>query len=552
MSVISIQVILIVGCQRSGTTLLGQILGSHPNAVLIDEDDGATPLALALCSSGCLDPDLLRPALLKARTKYRDDDRITAEGDLGHGITHVVLKAPNATYELEALQRLTQPPRLLFAVRDVRDVVASIARLPHIMMVANQVRRIRGNPAAAQRFSSDLERLDKADLAAHVGSAIVWRIKNSYQDQFTSAPLDAMLVRYEEVVGDTELATSRLYQHVGLQSLAHPGHPDVMRGMGPGLTLRSRPVDSASVQRWQRSLTPTQEQEVWDEAGDLMRTFGYERTPAIRPKSNLLGSVLASPVIATGRGGSGTRLLSLVLQQLGVFMGNRLNKSADSIEWVDLIYEMAIKRMAANCPASPSWKGELHARAATVLDEGKWSGTRWGWKLPESMLVLPELAEAHPDAVFIHLVRDPLDTCLRRTHMTSRTGNPIGNAALAAAYRQLGWKRPPADDPDHIRNAASWVMQVGAMRAHVATSGLRCLELTYERLVENPQSVADNVAAFLCLDRAAVVLPVDFNRVRQWSLDDPRASEVWEICGEVASLYGYRLPELACQGLIDA
>ena len=29
--------VFIVGCQRSGTTLTGQILGAHPNAILLDE-----------------------------------------------------------------------------------------------------------------------------------------------------------------------------------------------------------------------------------------------------------------------------------------------------------------------------------------------------------------------------------------------------------------------------------------------------------------------------------------------------------------------------------
>lgn len=543
MSVTPIQTVLIVGCQRSGTTLLGQILGSHPNAVLIDEDDGATALALALCASGSLDPDLLGPALLRARAKYREGSRISADGELGSGITHLVLKAPNATYSLEALQQLAQPPRLLFAVRDARDVVASIARLPHISMVANQARRIRANPAAAQRFSRDLERLEDPDLATHVGSAIVWRVKNSYHEPFTSAPLDAMLVRYEDLVSDTSKACERVYPHVGLPQPMQSRHEDVMRGMGPGLTSRARPVDAASVQRWQRSLTPTQEEQIWAETGDLMQTLGYVRTPATRPASSVPQDVLTSPIIVTGRGGSGTRLLSVVMQQLGVFMGNRLNQSADSIEWVDLIYEMAIKRMAANRAPPASWKEELHARAAGVLDKGAWTiGTPWGWKLPESMLVLPELAEAHPGAVFVHLVRDPLDTCLRRTHMTSRTGNPIGDATLGAAYRQLGWQRSPAQDPDHLRNAASWVMQVGAMRAHVAASGHRCLELTYEQLIGNPQSAADRLSAFLCMDPVTVDLPVDFNRARQWSPGDPRASEVWEICGEVASLYGYCPP----------
>src|SRR5690606_41876906 len=36
--------------------------------------------------------------------------------------------------------------------------------------------------------------------------------------------------------------------------------------------------------------------------------------------------------------------------------------------------------------------------------------------------------------------------------------------ALAKAYAALGWTQDPASDPDHIRNAASWWLQVDAFR----------------------------------------------------------------------------------------
>lgn len=37
------RVVAIVGCQRSGTTLTGQIVGAHPQAFLVDEFDGLYP-----------------------------------------------------------------------------------------------------------------------------------------------------------------------------------------------------------------------------------------------------------------------------------------------------------------------------------------------------------------------------------------------------------------------------------------------------------------------------------------------------------------------------
>src|SRR5690606_16599413 len=276
--------------------------------------------------------------------------------------------------------------------------------------------------------------------------------------------------------------------------------------------------------------------------GALMQDLGYRRDPAETPArgTRVEEAALDAPVIATGRGGSGTRILSSVLQQLGVFLGNQLNKSEDSIEWVDLIYEMSVKATADDAGPPGGWRPELHARAASILGGGTWQhGTPWGWKLPATMLDADTLSTALPGSKFIHLVRDPLDTCLRRTHMTSRCDNPVGKSTLARAYAALGWTQDPASDPDHIRNAASWWLQVDAFRRLAPELQGRCLEIRYEDLCDDPQGGADRIAAFLGLPRQGVELSVDDARRRRWTIGDPRTHDVWRICGEVASQYGY-------------
>src|SRR5438105_15484142 len=47
--------------------------------------------------------------------------------------------------------------------------------------------------------------------------------------------------------------------------------------------------------------------------------------------------------IFTGRGGSGTRLLSQLSTDAGVFLGNEVNRSGESVEWVDLVYRMGVE-----------------------------------------------------------------------------------------------------------------------------------------------------------------------------------------------------------------
>ena len=129
-----------------------------------------------------------------------------------------------------------------------------------------------------------------------------------------------------------------------------------------------------------------------------------------------------------------------------MFLGNRFNeKCEDSMEWVDLVYELSVrKQTGAGLPSDGPWQGELQRRARHVLGKGNWcEGQEWGWKLPETMLVVPEMCRAFRRARVLHLVRHPVDACLRRTHLTSRMGHPVGATTLHAAYRRLGWERDP-------------------------------------------------------------------------------------------------------------
>src|SRR5262249_11862150 len=83
--------------------------------------------------------------------------------------------------------------------------------------------------------------------------------------------------------------------------------------------------------------------------------------------------VMSSPslddvVLFTGRGGSGTRLLSQLAQALGIFIGNQVNRSGDSIEWVQPIYGMAIEAAASlELPSGSQYRDALRDTAARVM-----------------------------------------------------------------------------------------------------------------------------------------------------------------------------------------
>lgn len=256
-------------------------------------------------------------------------------------------------------------------------------------------------------------------------------------------------------------------------------------------------------------------------------------------------SILSQPVVATGRGGSGTRLLSMLLQEHGVFLGNRLNGSEDSIEWIEVQYEFAVSKLTDGAPVRGRWHEALSGCAENILTRGQRKEEQlWGWKLPETMLILPEVVHAFPNAKIVHLVRHPVDTCLRSTHVTSRTDHPVGAATLRAAYSWLGWRGDPGDDDDYIRNSASWVFQVqGAIQFGRELGSNRYLEIRFEDLCADAQTVSDAIARFLDIPEtsSAVGGIIDSKRRRNWVEGDKRALEVWSICGEIGKTLGYDL-----------
>ena len=63
---------------------------------------------------------------------------------------------------------------------------------------------------------------------------------------------------------------------------------------------------------------------------------------------------LDCPVVLLGRGGSGTRVLSQIAQQMGIFLGNDINVSGDSVEWVGPIYDLAVATCTGDKP-DPDW-----------------------------------------------------------------------------------------------------------------------------------------------------------------------------------------------------
>ena len=544
--------VIVTGCQRSGTSMVGQIIGAHPHALLIDEDEGLMRWAKALLAGDRSHRRRFPGLIRRAAKKYSAEHPTLADGRfktprLHPDITHLVLKAPNLTYDHREIARLEQPVSIVHPVRDPRAVAASIATLRRVDILSNQLRLLKAQPDRAARYAPQIALLDHPGTPLHVKRAILWQIKSTAFDQFAEAGLSPLVIQYEKCVADPEDYARKLADHVGLPFAEEmTDHAARLHGSGPGMLDRDRPVDRKSLHKWQYVLAPDQERDILETVGASMKLLGYGPKPlpriSVRPERIETGQ-LHSPVIVTGRGGSGTRLISNMVGDCGVFRGKQLNISEDSMEWVVPIYEIAIAQQLEQGESTAERSSFLQSVADRILSESSVSAERlWGFKLPESMLIMPHLLAAFPNAKVIHLVRHPVTSSLRRTHLTSRPDNPIGRAVCAAAYRQSGRDRVNIDrDPDWMRNAITWNYQVGPVASLGRTlSPDRYLELKFEDLCADPHKTAAQVRHFLGSPTDEVsTVKIGKLRSRSWRRILPHKQAVWDMCEPTARMLGY-------------
>jgi Sulfotransferase family len=270
------RVVVIIGCQRSGTTLTGQIIGAHPRAFLVDETDGLHPWFQAQALGRIEESSLERTMLASASVKYRPaNGRSEQRGQDGQPIT-LVLKAPNLTYDIELLARMRVPTSIVYPVRDPRAVVASMQRLSGIDFVGNQLRLINEHPLCSERFPAEFRIIQDAAKPIWLRQAAVWRIKTSMSQYCKDLGLPTTQFRYEDLIGNPDSVISRILTECQLADgpetrSAHLAY----RGKGPGGTDRTRSIDAASLFEWRNSLTEAAQADILRVAGARAVEFGY-------------------------------------------------------------------------------------------------------------------------------------------------------------------------------------------------------------------------------------------------------------------------------------
>jgi hypothetical protein len=273
--------VFVVGCQRSGTTLLQKMLDVHPD-LAVTCDSEFIPRVLA--EAGAQEDVRLEPELVDLAVRYRSrSDRAgfkklelpeaTARGLAAQastfggfvsllfdevaarrGKTRAGDKTPDYALRMPLLHALFPWARFVHIVRDGRDVALSLRDWS-----------VRGGPRGPARFEVWAEE-------PFAACALWWAgmVTTAERDGGGLAPGQYLLVRYEELVSDPEATLSRVTDFLGLPFASE-------------MLLHRRPT--AGRRDWRNQMERREVAVFESLAGDVLEMMGYERvTSAVAPE----------------------------------------------------------------------------------------------------------------------------------------------------------------------------------------------------------------------------------------------------------------------------
>jgi hypothetical protein len=216
-----------------------------------------------------------------------------------------------------------------------------------------------------------------------------------------------------------------------------------------------------------------------------------------------------------GVGGSGTRVGAALLQMLGYYIGDDLNEPLDNL-WFTLLFKRRsvllenetdfrrlvslfrtrmsgrinvsdahiVERLVRNDRQQHS-KDWLRQRAASFLrgDTSRQDGQPWGWKEPNTHIVIERMFEFELELRYIHFVRHPIDMAL------SENQNQLEN------WGPIVLDHDVAIDPR--QSLAYWCAVHRRVASFLRRWPERIMILDFDALCDNPDSYCIEIASFL-------------------------------------------------------
>jgi Sulfotransferase family len=280
--------LFIVGCPRSGTTLLGRMVDAHPDVAVIHEGRFVPDFferRRGLTPDGFVTPALVEELL--AHRPFRnvsvsrdeleglvgDGDRVPYADFVGaifdlHGRTQgkrlVGDKTPHYVRSLPTLHDLWPAAKIVHLIRDGRDVSQSVLGW----------RKVAERGGSVARFAAYRE-----DPVATVACWWEWFVRLGREDGSALGPATYHEIRYESLVAEPAAECERLCDFLDVP------YDDRMVGFHEGRERDDPGLDAKKAWRrvtpglrdWRSEMPPTDVERFEAAAGDLLDELGYER-----------------------------------------------------------------------------------------------------------------------------------------------------------------------------------------------------------------------------------------------------------------------------------
>jgi hypothetical protein len=242
------RLVFVIGSPRSGTTFLGESIGSQPGFVDLSE---VTPLKAAL-------PTLADASEDEAARRIRQILERVRRLALARRL-RAVEQTPEMSFFVSAALEAYPSARAVHIVRDGRDVVSSLIERGWLTTDHEDAddAGLRYGPHA--RFWVEQERADEFHGASEATRAAwAWRRYVTAARRSTDRTLE---IRYESLVADPTATAAAVAGHLGSDPTP----------LAEAFSL----VHGRSVGRWRDALSADQVADVEREAGPLLRELGY-------------------------------------------------------------------------------------------------------------------------------------------------------------------------------------------------------------------------------------------------------------------------------------
>lgn len=226
----------------------------------------------------------------------------------------------------------------------------------------------------------------------------------------------------------------------------------------------------------------------------------------------------ASPIVIGGVGGSGTRLVISLLRKMGVSFGGELNESLDNL-WFSLLFvrrsillqsddeidklswmfanamrhgvELTdelrdLLEVACQYDRSPVIPREqlLQARDSMLAAPmGDRRDSHWGWKEPNSHVLLPQLDRSFPQMKFVYVMRNGLDMAFSDNHNQ-----------LQYFWGDLILEGDTSPTPQNLLRY--WIAAHRRMQGFRQRLGDRLHFLSFDRLCQDPEGELEALREF--------------------------------------------------------